>query len=152
MDSDERSIDELIEIAEEIPDRLGLAAGMQDLRGSAQGEGVSVTVDVQGMLVDLDITDKGLALGPQRLAAEISRLSTEAGGKVLREGLRAVKAGTTPQIAAAIADYLGIDVEEPVSPVEPEQPARSEQPARPARRSSRPDEDDESEGFVLRPV
>lgn len=166
MDEDERTIDELIEIAEEIPDRLGLAAGMRELRGSAKGEGVSVTVDVQGMLVDLDIGDKGLALGPERLAAEISRLSTEAGGEVLRAGLRAVKAGCTPEVAAAITDFLGIDEEKPVSPAEADQPAqpaqpapaaqaaqstRPKQPERPARPASAPD-DDEPEGFVLTPV
>lgn len=169
MDEDERTIDELIEIAEEIPDRLGLAAGMRELRGSAKGEGVSVTVDVQGMLVDLDIDDKGLALGPERLAAEISRLSTEAGGDALRAGLRAVKAGCTPEVAAAITDFLGIDEEEPVSPAEADQPAptapsaSTAQPAQSAQaaqlkqpeRRARPapdTDDEEPEGFVLKPV
>lgn len=179
MDEDERSIDELIEIAEEIPDRLGLGAGMAELRGSAGGEGVSVTVDVGGMLVGLDIDEAGLALGPQRLAAEISRLSVQASDAVLRSGLRAVRAGCTPQVATAIADFLGIDdidggvsgdsavgavdggsVEasagtaglgrrEPGSPAEADRAAR--QPTRAGRRASVPDDDD-PDGFVLTPV
>lgn len=161
---DERTIDELITIATEMPDRLGLAAGLAELRGSARGEGVSVTVDVQGMLVDLDIDDRGIALGPQRLAAEISRLSAEASGTALRAGLRAVQAGSTPAIAAAIADSLGItdaaditDTADTVSgPVRDEPGTRGEgtassaHGARPRRRAPVPD-DDEPEGFVLVP-
>lgn len=161
---DERTIDELITIATEMPDRLGLAAGLAELRGSARGEGVSVTVDVQGMLVDLDIDDRGIALGPQRLAAEISRLSAAASGTALRAGLRAVQAGSTPAIAAAIADSLGItdaaditDTADTVSgPVRDEPGTRGEgtassaHGARPRRRAPVPD-DDEPEGFVLVP-
>lgn len=162
--ADERTIDELITIATEMPDRLGLAAGLAELRGSARGEGVSVTVDVQGMLVDLDIDDRGIALGPQRLAAEISRLSAAASGTALRAGLRAVQAGSTPAIAAAIADSLGItdaaditDTADTVSgPVRDEPGTRGEgtassaHGARPRRRAPVPD-DDEPEGFVLVP-
>lgn len=168
--ADERTIDELITIATEMPDRLGLAAGLAELRGSARGEGVSVTVDVQGMLVDLDIDDRGIALGPQRLAAEISRLSAAASGTALRAGLRAVQAGSTPAIAAAIADSLGItdaaditditditDTADIVSgPVRDEPGTRGEgtassaHGARPRRRAPVPD-DDEPEGFVLVP-
>ena len=144
MDTDDRSIDELIEIAEEIPDRLGLSAGMAELRGSAQGEGVSVTVDVQGMLVELEITDRALALGPERLAAEISRLSTEAGNNVLQAGLKAIRAGCGPDVATAIAGYFKLDDA-------PSPPAPA--PAPPGRSAARPSPpDDDSEGFVLRPV
>ncbi|TVT48121.1 hypothetical protein FNH05_18140 [Amycolatopsis rhizosphaerae] len=153
MDTDERSIDELIEIAEEIPDRLGLSAGMAALRGTARGEGISVAVDVQGMLVDLEIGDEALALGPERLAAEISRLSTEAGTKVLRDGLRAVKAGCVPAIAEAVEGFLDIEEEPEKSTVE--EPAKSTvEELSPAPRRARPaaDDEDEEEGFVLRRV
>lgn len=139
--TDERTIDELIELADEIPDRLGLAEGMADLRGRAAGEGVSLAVDVQGKLVELEIGDRGLALGPERLAAEISRLAAEASTEVLHAGLRAAQAGSTPQIAGAIAGFLGLDVQQAPSVDEPRRPSR---PAR---------EDDESdEGFVLKPL
>jgi len=146
MDHDERTVDELIEITEEIPDRLGLAAGMAELRGRAAGDGVSVAVDVQGKLVELEIGDRGIALGPDRLAALISRLSTEAGTDVLRAGMRAIQAGTTPQVAGAIADHLGISGDQPRPPV-------AERPAEPAPRSPRPARhDDEPDGFVLKPL
>ncbi|WP_200834580.1 hypothetical protein [Amycolatopsis alkalitolerans] len=143
MDEDERSIDELIEIAEEIPERLGLAEGMAGIRATARGEGVTATVDVQGMLVGLDIGGQALALGPEGLAAEISRLSAEAGTSALREGMRAVTAGCVPQVAAAVEEALGLDDREPA-----ERPA---EPGRPSRRPSSSDDGD-SDGFVLSPV
>ncbi|HKS45694.1 MAG TPA: hypothetical protein VJT49_11390 [Amycolatopsis sp.] len=143
---DERTIDELIEIAAEIPDRLGLSAGMTQLRGTVRGEGVSVTVDVQGMLVGLEIDEHALALGPEGLAAEISRLSAEAGTKVLQAGLRAIRAGCGPAIADAVGDYLGIE-EDPAGPG----PAESEEvSARPGREARRPEPPDDEVGeFVL---
>lgn len=143
MDHDERSIDELIEIAEEIPDRLGLAAGMAELRGSAQGEGVSLSVDVHGMLVDLQISDSALDLGPERLAAEISRLAAEASSSALQAGLRAVEAGCGPRLASTIAGYLGVE-REPPTPAQPEPPAPTIGATR--RRWS---DDEPEEGFVL---
>ncbi|MFD9893624.1 hypothetical protein ACFWY9_30125 [Amycolatopsis sp. NPDC059027] len=146
MEHDERTVDELIELAEEIPERLGLAEGMAGLRGRASGDGVSVTVDVQGKLVGLEIDDQGIALGPDRLAARIAELSAEAGNDVLQAGMRAVQAGSTPAIAGAIADFLGV-TDRPRPPVAEE----TERPARPSPRPARRD-DDEEEGFVLKPV
>lgn len=157
---DERTVDELIEIADEIPEKLGLAEGMADLRATAAGEHVSVTVDVQGMLVGLQIGEEALRQAPEALAAEISRLSTSAGNAVLRKGIHALRAGTTPAIAESIRGMLGISEE----PDEPEAPGESTsdaaadapaaaQPDAPAdapRRSRRPSPpDDEEEFFTL---
>jgi hypothetical protein len=86
MDSDERSVDELIEIAEEMPERMGIAARMADIRGTAQGAGISLSVDMQGMLVGLELADEALVLGAGRLAMEISRLTAQASTAALREG------------------------------------------------------------------
>jgi hypothetical protein len=152
---DERTIDELIEIAEEMPERLGLAAGMAEVRGTARGEHVSVAVDVQGMLVELDIDEHALALGPERLAAEISRLSAEAGTNALRDGLKVIKAGCTPALAEAVGQYLGVDLEETGPPDGAGDAAEEsvvDSRREPVRRRQAPPDDDEAEGFVLNRV
>lgn len=149
---DERTVDELIEIAEEMPERLGLAAGMAEVRGTARSEHVSVAVDVQGMLVELDIDEHALALGPERLAAEISRLSAEAGTGALRDGLKVIKAGCTPALAEAVGRYLGVDLEEAGTPEPPPDTAEAsvvDSRREPAARRPAPPDDDEPEGFVL---
>lgn len=145
---DERGIDELIEIAEEIPDELGLSEGLAAIRATASGEGLSVTVDVHGMLVHLDIGETALELGPTALAAEISRLSTEAGARALQQGMQAIRAGCVPAVAAAVEDALPLD-DVPEPPPTPH-PDIAREPA-PVPRRRAPVDDDE-EGFVLKPV
>lgn len=148
---DERGIDELIEIAEEIPEQLGLSEGLAALRATASGEGVSVTVNLHGMLVHLDIGESALDLGPDALAAEIARLSTEAGTRALHQGLRAVRAGCVPAVAAAVEDVLALDDEPEPPPAPAQEAAREPEPAPVSRRrASVGDQDDE--GFVLKPV
>ncbi|UKD56009.1 MULTISPECIES: hypothetical protein [Amycolatopsis] len=148
---DERSIDELIEIAEEIPDQLGLSEGLATLRATAGREGLSVTVNMHGMLVHLDIGEAALELGPDALAAEISRLSTEAGTQALRQGLHAIRAGCVPAVAAAVEDALALDdAPEPALVPRPDA-AREPAPAPVARRRT-PVEEQDDEGFELKPV
>ncbi|OAP26304.1 MULTISPECIES: hypothetical protein [Amycolatopsis] len=148
---DERGIDELIEIAEEIPDQLGLSEGLAALRATAGREGLSVTVNMHGMLVHLDIGEAALELGPDALAAEISRLSTEAGTQALHQGLRAVRAGCVPAVATAVEDALALDdVPEPAPTPDQEAPHEPE-PAPVARRRAPVEEQDDG-GFVLKPV
>ncbi|GAB3392216.1 hypothetical protein [Amycolatopsis echigonensis] len=147
---DERGIDELIEIAEEIPDQLGLSEGLAAIRATASGEGLSVTVNLHGMLVHLDIGESALELGPAALAAEISRLSTEAGSLALQQGLRAVRAGCVPAVAAAVEDELALD-DVPEAPQPAQEAPREPEPARVSRRRA-PVDDQDDEGFVLTPV
>lgn len=141
---DERSIDELIEIAEEIPDKLGLGAGIAGLRGEARGEHVAVTVDVQGKIIALEIAEQAAGLGPDGLAAEIQRLTTEAGTAVLRDGLRAVRAGCVPAVADAIEAEVG-----PLPEVSAPDPAPSTSDTASAARRQEPPEDEDF--FVLTP-
>ncbi|WP_205673452.1 hypothetical protein [Amycolatopsis nivea] len=150
---DERGIDELIEIAEEIPDQLGLSEGLAALRATASSEGLSVTVNMHGMLVHLDIGEPALELGPDALAAEISRLSTEAGTQALHQGLSAIRAGCVPAVAAAVEDELALDeVPEPTpDPAATRAPDPAPPPAPPARRRAPAEESDDG-GFVLKPV
>ncbi|WP_208720266.1 hypothetical protein [Amycolatopsis circi] len=149
---DERGIDELIEIAEEIPERLGLSEGLAAIRATAGGEGLSVTVNLHGMLVHLDIGESALELGPDALAAEISRLSAEAGTRALHQGLRAVRAGCVPAVAAAVEDALALGEEpETEPPAAPKPDHDAPRGSEPATRRPAPDGQDD-EGFVLKPV
>ncbi|WP_051792216.1 hypothetical protein [Amycolatopsis jejuensis] len=141
-DGDDRTIDDLIEVADEIPERLGLSGGLAAIRASAQRYGLSVTVDVHGMLVALNISETALELGPDALAAEISRLATEAGTEALRRGMQAIRAGCVPAVAAAVEDVLPLD-----DPPEPT-PAADPEPTH----RSRPRPATEDEEFVLKPV
>lgn len=149
---DERTVDELIEIAEDMPERLGLAAGMAEVRGAARSEHVSVTVDVQGMLIGLEIDEHALALGPERLAAEISRLSAEAGTNALRDGLKVIKAGCTPALAEEVGRYLGVDLDAPENREDSAEVSFVHSEREPGRRRAAPADDDEPEGFVLNRV
>ncbi|HVW42610.1 MAG TPA: hypothetical protein VHC18_14780 [Amycolatopsis sp.] len=106
----------------ERPRRLGLAAGIAGPRGEARGDHVSVSVDVRGKIVGLEIAHGALKLGPDRLAAEIRRLAAEVGTAVLRDGLRAVRAGCPPEVAAALEDLL-----EPRSPAQEPTPPDEEE-------------------------
>ncbi|WP_337820064.1 hypothetical protein [Amycolatopsis sp. A1MSW2902] len=150
-DGDERGIDELIEIAEEIPDQLGLSEGLAALRATASSEGLSVTVNMHGMLVHLDIGESALELGPDALAAEISRLSTEAGTQALHQGLRAIRAGCVPAVAAAVEDELALD-EVPEATPDPAATRAPDPAPAPAARRRAPAEESDDGGFVLKPV
>ncbi|WP_243788737.1 hypothetical protein [Saccharopolyspora gloriosae] len=103
---DGRSVKTLIAIAESLPTNRGLAAGMAEIRGSASGEGISLSVDLNGLLTELTVSEQAIALGPQRLAAEITRLSSEACAASTRRGLVALEWGCGPDVAAAIDERI----------------------------------------------
>lgn len=125
---DGRSVKTLISIAESLPANLGLSAGMAGIRGAAESEGISLAVDVNGMLTELTVSEQAIALGARRLAAEITRLSSEARRSSVRQGLVALEWGCNPAVAAAIAEQ--------VEPAEAESP-----PAKAVGRSGDEDED-----------
>ncbi|GAB2684396.1 hypothetical protein GCM10027271_53280 [Saccharopolyspora gloriosae] len=128
---DGRSVKTLIAIAESLPANRGLAAGMAEIRGTATGEGISLSVDLNGLLTELTVSEQAIALGPQRLAAEITRLSAEACAESTRRGLVALEWGCGRGVAAAIGERL----------------APAEQPGTPARTRGR-DSDEDDEDFT----
>jgi hypothetical protein len=130
MDADERSIDDLIEVAEGMSEASAVSAGMDAIRATAHGEGISLTVNMAGMLLELELDEAALSLGAERLAAEISRLTGEASTSALREGLRGIKARCGDRVATMIGAQLGID-DEPAPPA----------PVRPSRREITDDEE-----------
>lgn len=125
---DGRSVETLIAIAANLPANRGLASGMAEIRGTASGAGISLSVDLNGLLTELTVSEQAVALGPRRLAAEITRLSSEACAESTRRGLVALEWGCGPGVAAAIGEQL--------TPAE-----RTSAPARSRDRDS--DEDDE---------
>lgn len=78
----------------------------------AEGDGVTVEVDLDGKLIKLELTDRAVRLGTAALAAEIFRLTHEASAAALAEGI------------AAVAPYAGeellalLDLPEPESEVD----------------------------------
>jgi glutamate-1-semialdehyde aminotransferase len=83
------SIDELIEAAAELDERTaGLFERLARITARATGEhGVAVTVNLDGKLIDLDLTETSVRLGASALAAEISRLTQQASAAALAEGM-----------------------------------------------------------------
>jgi hypothetical protein len=84
----EMSVDELIAASAELDDRAGgLLDKLAGVTARASGNGVSVEVNLDGMLVGLALTDTAIRLGATRLAAEIYRLTQQAAGIALAEGI-----------------------------------------------------------------
>ena len=84
-----RTVDELIEAAAELDERTtGLFDRLARITTRACGEdGVEVTVNLDGKLIGLELTDEALHLGAGRLAEEIYRLTQRAAGAALAVGM-----------------------------------------------------------------
>ena len=65
---------------------MGLGDQLDEVRGEASGDGVSVTVDLHGKLVGLDFDRTALSLRPDDLAAVVRRLAAEAAADALARG------------------------------------------------------------------
>jgi hypothetical protein len=84
----DRSVDELIAASAELDDRAdGLLDRLASVTARASENGVSVVVNLDGMLVGLELTDAAIRLGAERLAAEIYRLTQQAAGIALAQGI-----------------------------------------------------------------
>ena len=82
------SVDELIAASAELDDRAdGLLDRLASVTARLSENGVSVVVNLDGMLVGLELTDAAIRLVAERLAAEIYRLTQQAAGIALAEGI-----------------------------------------------------------------
>jgi hypothetical protein len=82
------SVDELIAASAELDDRAdGLLDRLASVTARLSENGVSVVVNLDGMLVGLELTDAAIRLGAERLATEIYRLTQQAAGIALAEGI-----------------------------------------------------------------
>lgn len=89
MDPNAMSVDELIAASVELGDRPGgLFDRLAGIIARAGGEhGVTVEVNLDGMLVGLELSDAAVRLRPDRLAEEIYLLTQRAAGVALAEGI-----------------------------------------------------------------
>ncbi|MEV4315329.1 hypothetical protein [Actinocrispum sp. NPDC049592] len=85
---EERTVDELITAADGMSESV--APVLARLREQAEDDGVRVTVDVNGKLVDLDVAEQAMRLAPAELSALIRRLTTAAANAALAEGVAAL--------------------------------------------------------------
>jgi hypothetical protein len=94
--TDERTVTELITDAENLP--VGQAsAALAALRQDASADGITVTVDLHGKLVGLDVSRTALERGAADLASRISDLVAEAAAVAARQGLAVL--ATLPGVA-----------------------------------------------------
>jgi hypothetical protein len=89
MEPHAMTVDELIAASADLHDRAhGLFDRLAAVNASARDEcGIEVTVNLDGMIIALDLTAAALRLGPDRLAAELTRLTHQAAGTALARGL-----------------------------------------------------------------
>jgi hypothetical protein len=86
------SVDELIAASAELDGRAdGLLDRLASVTSRASENGVSVVVNLDGMLVGLELTDAAIRLGAERLAAEIHRITQRAAGIALAEGITIIE-------------------------------------------------------------
>jgi hypothetical protein len=83
----ERTVDELIEAAAELDARTtGIFDRLARITARAGDGDVAVTVNLDGKLIGLELTDDALRLNARGLAEEIYRLTQQAASAALAEG------------------------------------------------------------------
>jgi len=106
--SEQRSVEELLDAAEQTAVDPGASTGLDSIRETLSRDGVTVTVDLHGKLIGLEFTDSAMKLAPAELAARIQRLTTDAGTKALAAGLTVISWAAGEDVATAIGAELGI--------------------------------------------
>jgi hypothetical protein len=80
-----------------------LFEALSRITARATGEaGVSVEVNLDGMLIGLSLTEQAVRLGTAALAAEIFRLTHQASAAALAEGIDVVAPLAGPELAALL--------------------------------------------------
>jgi hypothetical protein len=94
------SVDELIELsAEATPEVFDTLSA---ITATAAGKGITVTVNLEGRLVALDLEPHALAGGPGPLATEIFRLVQEASAAALNAGIEVLAPVAGDDLAAEL--------------------------------------------------
>ncbi|HEU5473979.1 MAG TPA: hypothetical protein VFV67_25315 [Actinophytocola sp.] len=82
------STDELIAASAELAERAhGVSDRLAGITGRAAANGIEVTVNLDGMIIAVELSEEALRLPPDRLAAELTRLTHEAAAAALAEGV-----------------------------------------------------------------
>lgn len=96
----ELSVDDLIEqSAQPTPE---VFAALSEITATAGGDGVEVTVNLEGRLIALELAPHALAAGPGPLAAEIFRLAQEASATALNAGIEVLTPAVEDDLAAEL--------------------------------------------------
>lgn len=79
-------------------------------------DGVEVTVNVEGRITALTLTPQALARGGAHLAAGIFRLTQQAAGIALSEGLATVAPFAGEDLTAELAEIVAVPDQKPAPP------------------------------------
>jgi hypothetical protein len=117
MDPASMTVDELIAASADLDDRAGgLFDRLARITARARDNGIEVVVNLDGMLVGLELTAEALRLGAGRLAAEIFRLTQQAAGTALVEGIETLEPIAGEELMSLID--LGEPADPPAAPAE----------------------------------
>lgn len=105
---DERSIEDLLAEADAGRERGTLGATLDAINRSVHDVAVSVTVNLHGKLIGLELTEHAMALPPGELAARISAATTEAAAAALADGMQVLTDSFGGWIGDAIGDQIGV--------------------------------------------
>ena len=98
------SIDELIAASAEFDERAhGVFDRLARITARAAGGGIGVTVNVDGMITAVELSEEALRLPADRLAAEIFARTHEAAAAALAEGIRILEPVAGPELLELIA-------------------------------------------------
>ncbi len=144
-DYESYTVEALLEASAAMNERAdGLFERLGRICASASGRGVEVRVNLEGRLVDLDLSVEAMGLEPEELAAEIFRLTQEASAAALSDGLAALEPVAGEELTAHLSEVIAARPQPPVAVRVPEPvPAAAPAPTGPARTVSL----DESEDF-----
>lgn len=135
--TDDRTVDDLIASAENAPQGR-VCDALAAIRQEASADGITVTVDLYGKLVGLDLRRSALERGAADVARRIGDLVAEASATACHRGL-AVLADLPGLTESPLLDEIRDRLPAKPAPAEPTRSARV--PARPA---TQPDSDDDA--------
>ena len=111
MEPHSMSVDDLIAASADLEGGLFDQLAAVTARASSES-GVEVTVTLDGMIIALDLAAEALRLGPDALAAEISRLTHQASAAALTLGIDILEPVAGPELLS----LLDFDLPEPPAP------------------------------------
>lgn len=109
---DERTVEELISAAETTRDPIGIELARTQRQLAENG--VRVTVNLHGKLIDLDLDQQAMALPPDELAALVRRLAAAASIGALADAIAKLSGIGDALLSTALAAQVS-----PAAPAEP---------------------------------
>lgn len=134
------TVEELLDANAAMNERAdGLFDRLGRISTTATDRGVEVRVNLEGRLVELDLSGEAMTLTPDELAAVIFRLTQEASAAALSEGLAALEPVAGEELTAELSEVIA-GRPRPAAPTEPARETIEEKPA-PTNETGEADED-----------